>query len=234
MQARAAATRNGGFAQGYIAWHFPVVTVLLVALTLVAFGDNLFTDPGQPSNSDPKMVIHGIILLAWMVLLMVQAILPRTGRTDLHRRLGKAGFVVAMGVVLSTLWLFVAGFRGFEQMSPEVIGNRILLPSYAICMVGAWRMRARPDWHKRLVHAGTLLLLEPVLARTYDPLVAPLLPVMAPGTDDAEFYTYMASSWLTLFAALLAYDLLQKGRPHAVTLGALAWLVLVYFFAFTV
>lgn len=215
-------------------WHFPVAAALLLVLTLVAFGDNLFTDVHQPSNSEPVMVIHGLFLLAWMILLLAQSLLVFRRHTPLHRKLGLAGSIVGIGVVLSTIVLFWAVFKGFSVMSPEVIANRIFLPSYALCLLGAWRMRMRPDWHKRLIYVGTLLILEPVLARTFDPLVAPLLPPITPETDEALFTAYMVLMWNAFFVALLAYDKATIKRLHPVSLGGLAWVWLVYLFAYTV
>ena len=224
--------RLGDMASAYVRWHFPVGCALLLLLTLVAFGDNLVTDVTQPSNSNPVMVVHGLFLLAWMIVLVVQSQLPRSGRIDLHRKIGQWAFWVAGGVVLSTAVLFAAVWKGWAAMTPEVLANRILLPSYAICMVAAYRNRMRPQWHKRLVYCGTLLLSEPVLARTFDPLIVPLLPPMAPGADMPIFYGYMIIVWTGFFVGLLAYDRLSLRRFHRVTLGSLAWLYAVYALAF--
>jgi hypothetical protein len=40
--------------------YFSIVSVLLLFLSVVAFSDNLFTDVGQPSNRDPKLIVHGL------------------------------------------------------------------------------------------------------------------------------------------------------------------------------
>jgi hypothetical protein len=44
------------------AWgsYFSGISVLLLLLSIIAFSDNLFTDVGQPSNRDPKFIIHGL------------------------------------------------------------------------------------------------------------------------------------------------------------------------------
>jgi hypothetical protein len=205
-----------------------VAALLLLLLSLVAFGDNLFTDVGQPSNRDPKFIVHGLFLLAWVILLVVQSLLPRFGKLALHRRIGNYGFAIAAGVVLSTLWLFVAVWSGWAEVTAEVLANRIFLPLYAGCMIGAWQTRSRPEWHKRFVYCGTLFLLEPVLARTYDPLVAPLLPPYPPGGDDHLFYSYMVLVWTGFYLALLLYDRLRSGRFHPLSQASLATTYAVY------
>lgn len=52
--------------------YFPVLGVFLLALSLVAFSDNLFTDIGQPSNREPRFLIHGFFALVWFTLLAAQ------------------------------------------------------------------------------------------------------------------------------------------------------------------
>lgn len=212
---------RGGAASAYVRWHFAVGSALLLILSLVAFWDNLVSDVGQPSNADPKMVVHGVFLLAWMVLLTVQSSLPALGRLAWHRQVGPYGFAVAAGVALSTLWLFVAVWRGWDAVRPEVLANRLFLVLFALWMVGAWRTRKRPDWHKRFLYLGTLFLLEPVLARTYDPLIAPLLPVYPAGEDEHLFLSYLVLSWLAFYVGVMVYDRLKLGRFHRLTLASL-------------
>jgi hypothetical protein len=222
------------FARNYVRWHFPVACTLLLVLSLAAFSDNLVTDIGQPSNSDPKFVVHGLFLLAWVILLAVQSMLRGLGRLPLHRRLGTWGFGVAAGVTLSTLYLFAAVWKGWAALDPEAMANRILLPCYAACMVAAYRTRRRPELHKRFVYAGTLFLLEPVLARTFDPFVAPLLPAMQPGEDEPIFYGYRVALWTGFYLALLLYDRFRLGRLHPISLGSLAATYAVYAFVMLV
>jgi hypothetical protein len=213
---------QSGAASAYVRWHFAVGSALLLMLSLVAFWDNLVSDVGQPSNADPKMVVHGLFLLAWVVLLTVQSSLPALGRLAWHRRIGPYGFAAAAGVAFSTLWLFVAVWRGWDALRPEVLANRMFLALFVLWMVGAWRTRTRPDWHKRFLYLGTLFLLEPVLAWTYDPLIAPFMPVYPPGEDEHLFLGYLVTSWLAFYAATLVYDRLKLGRFHRLTLVSLA------------
>lgn len=230
----ASTTGSGGLAAFYVRWHFPMGCAWLLLLSLIAFWDNLVSDVTQPSNSNPVMIVHGLFLLAWMILLLVQASLPRFRRLDLHRKLGPHTFLVGAGVAISTVFLFVTVWKGWAAVRPEVLANRIFLPSYALCLVAAYRLRRRAEWHKRLVYCGTLLLSEPVLARAFDPTVGLLLPPMAPGADMPIFFAYMIIVWNGFFAALMLYDWLKSRRIHPATLGSLIWLHAVYAFSFAV
>lgn len=201
------------------ALYFPIVTTLLLFLSVLAFADNLFTDVHQPSNSDPQMVVHGLFAAAWVSLFAAQAWLIYLGRIDVHRRLGNWVLIAGAGLVLSTLYLFVSKFHGWAAMEPEVLANRLLLPVFVVCAVLAYTRRSRPDWHKRLLLIGTMALLEPVLARIYDPLFGPLLPAkMSEPLDTFLFLSFLFTSWLGLIGSLWLYDRLVIGRVHRVTI----------------
>lgn len=43
-------------------------------------------------------------------------------------------------------------------MSPEVIVNRLLLPSFGIAILAAWWLRRRTDRHRRRIYCGTLFV----------------------------------------------------------------------------
>lgn len=211
--------------------YFSIVSALLLFLSVVAFSDNLFTNVGQASNRDPKFVIHGLFGLAWYIVLVMQANLARVRSMRLHRNLGVASFVVAIGVTLTTLYLFVVLWKGWSNMTPEVRANRLLLPAYAVCLLMAWQLRSRAAWHKRLVFIGTFFMLEPVLARTYDPLVASWAKLLPPDVyteqvDEIGFLVFLWGSWIGAFLSLAAYDLKTQRRVHIVTAAGLCWLAL--------
>ena len=215
------------------AWspYYSAVSALLLVLSVIAFSDNLFTDVGQPSNSDPKFIVHGLFGFAWYALLATQANLARVGSYRLHRNLGVAAFVVAVGVILSTVYVFVVQWKGWVNMGAEARANRMHLAAYAVCLLCAWRYRGDSVWHHRLVFVGTFCMLEPVLARTYDPLIMswakPLLGgVYTSAVDEAAFVTYLWVTWIGFFISLALYDLRTRKRVHAVTAAGMGWLAL--------
>jgi uncharacterized membrane protein len=212
--------------------YFSIVSVVLLVLSVVAFSDNLFTDVGQPSNRDPKFIVHGVFGLAWYVLLAVQANLVRTRNLRLHRKLGIATLIVAIGVTLSTLYIFVVLWKGWANMEPEVRANRLLLPGYALCLLLAWRRRGQSDWHKRLIFVGTFFMLGPVVDRVYDPLVMswakPVFSTLyTKQVDEVAYLVFRWGSWIGFFLSLLVYDRKTLGRLHPVSLAGCAWFALV-------
>lgn len=212
--------------------YFSIVSVLLLALSLVAFSDNLLTDIGQPSNSDPKFVVHGLFGLAWYVLLATQANLVRVRNLRLHRKLGIATFIVAIGVTLSTLYIFVAIWNGWSNLAEEARAHRLFLPGFALCIWLAWQWRRYPDWHKRLIVIGTFFMQGPVLSRSYDPLIVswmePLFPDFTARVDETGFLLFFFGAWIAFFVSLAAYDWKTLRRAHPVTLAGAVWFVVTW------
>ena len=76
---------------------FLALAVLMLAVVAVGFGPSLYlrralgtVDRFGPSLP-PHLLAHGAVLTVWYVLFVVQALLVRTGRRDVHRRLGVTG-----------------------------------------------------------------------------------------------------------------------------------------------
>ena len=209
-----------------------IISTLLLFLSLAAFSDNLLTDVGQPSNSDPKFIIHGLFGLAWYVLLVAQANLVRVRNVRLHRKLGIATFIVAIGVTLSTLYIFIVLWKGWGHMTVEVRANRLFLPGYAACLLLAWLRRGQSDWHKRFIFTGTFFMLAPVLSRAYDPLIVswmePLFPAFAARLDQIGFLAFFFGIWIGFFLSLALYDWKTQRRIHPVTVAVFGWFVLTW------
>ncbi|WP_428408298.1 hypothetical protein [Hyphococcus sp.] len=214
-------------------YYFSYVSAVTLALSVWGFSDNLFWNIGQPSNSDPKFVIHGLFCLTWMIVFFLQANLVRTGNLRLHRKLGVAGFIAAIGVTVTTLYVFAAVWKGWDAMSPLVKANRLLLPSYSALVLLAILNRGRSDWHKRLILIATLYMLEPILSRAFDPL-EPLMAGLTDSQIDFYWWIFFVLVWNGLFASLFAYDFLTQKRIHQVTIAGYAWFCAIWIFVHTV
>ncbi len=84
----------------------------MLLMSVVAFSDNLLTDEGQKSNSNPKFIIHGLFCLAWFIMLVVQSGFIRSKNYKAHIRWGVAGMLMALGVFLSSVYIFVVIYKG--------------------------------------------------------------------------------------------------------------------------
>jgi hypothetical protein len=199
--------------------YFFVASVLLLGLSLIAFSDNLITDVRQESNADPKFVIHGLFMLAWMVILVIQTGFIKRFNYAAHEKLGIASVVVAAGVVVSTFYVFVSMYQGWDKMPSYVRTNRLFMASFAVLFVAAFLNRKRAEIHKRLMFMGTLYLLEPILSRVNGKIA------------DVDPLIFLVVVWNAFFASLFIYDWVTLKRIHPVTYLGFLWFYAVWIIA---
>jgi len=150
------------------------MAVAMLLTAVIGFGPTYFFKPVHPSPPlSPLLHVHGLVFTAWLVLLIVQSGLIRADRTDLHRRLGMFGAVLAAGVVV--LGLAVARYaaaRGTaaDGMTPLgfmifPIGQILLFGGFV--GAGLWNRR-RPELHRRFILVGSITMLTPAISRMVD------------------------------------------------------------------
>jgi hypothetical protein len=198
---------------------------LLVLLSVYAFSDNLFTDVGQKSNKDPKYIIHGLFCFAWFIIFLIQVNYVRKLQYKQHIRLGLAGMLAAVGVFVTTLYIFIAIFKGWQLMTPEVKANRFFMPAFAVFVYLGYRYRKQPAAHKRYMFIATIYMLGPILARAMAHSFLDNLLV-----SDLAWDITLMSCWTSFILSLLIYDRIILKRIHPVTIAgtgyyALTWVL---------
>lgn len=196
-------------------YYFSIVGILILLLSLLAFSDNLITDVGQESNRDPKFVIHGIIMFLWFFIFAIQANLIRKDNVEAHKKLGIAGMIVAIGVVLSTFYLLYATYNGWHNLVFYAKPNRFFVPSFAILIFLAFRYRRLPETHKRLILVANLLILEPILSR-------------ATAFINVSQFITIPLVWNAFFISLFVYDWMTIRKIHFISYMGLVWLYAVW------
>lgn len=127
---------------------------------------------GTPQLST-RLHIHGAVMSSWLALFFVQACLISARRTDLHRRLGILGIVIAIGVVLlGSTTTFNAAAREVGRHSAEANARVTVLcfelvqmMLFAGLVAAAIGMRRRPDYHKRLMLLATACMMPSAFSR---------------------------------------------------------------------
>ncbi len=194
--------------------YFFFSSLILLLLSLIAFSDNLLTDVGQESNSDPKFVVHGLLMFAWFIIFVVQTNFIRKGNHNAHIKWGIAGMISAIGVFLSTVYVFVAVYKGWDAMPYFVKANRFFMLSFAVLVVLGYLNRKNGTKHKRFVFLASLLILEPILSRVTGNL------------SIENGVAFIAIVWNGLFISLFVYDWLTLKKVHKIT-----WMGFVWFYA---
>jgi hypothetical protein len=162
----------------------------------------------------PLLHLHGLLFTSWVALVLVQMLLVSRRRVDVHRRLGVAGAVLAaVAVAVAFAAAISAARRGFTPPGapPPLVFLVIPIGDLAVfstLVAGGLLLRAKRDWHKRLMLMATLAILTPAIAR---------LPGVIAGGPPAFF----GLTDLFILACLI-YDRVANGRTHpAFLLGGL-------------
>jgi hypothetical protein len=203
---------------------FASIALIMVASMFIGFAPTFYLrslfessdasgDPGLPTY----LVLHGIVLTVWFLLFFVQTVLIVTRRTEVHRRLGFVGALLAVAVVVvatvATVRAIPAGFTAATADVTPVItlitGNLIVLLLFTVFVGTGVYFRRWPATHKRLMLLASVNVIAPAFSdqRAIGRVIQPSVPVPLP--------------ILVLIAplvALLVYDVILYRRPQAATI----------------
>ena len=195
---------------------------LLLATVVAGFARTFFLKPWFPEHQhlappEPFFLVHGAFFAAWFALLAVQPLLVAGGNRALHRRLGTWGAALAVAmVVLGIVGALIAARRpgGFIGVPLPPL-QFLVVPFAAVLLFGvfvalavAWR--GDPQAHKRLMLLASISLAEAAVARLPFAFLTAASPV--------PFFQAMELLTLALLLPMVGWDLLSRGRLHAVTL----------------
>jgi hypothetical protein len=151
---------------------FLPAAILIGIVVVLGFGPTYFYRPfATPKDSLTVIVhVHGALMSAWIALFIIQVILVAAGRTDLHRRLGKLGFVLLFLIAIVALpMLIVAAKLGDDHMPGPALPGMALVLGFLIAFVTLAALglhyRFRSDVHKRLMFLAALAAMEAAVSR---------------------------------------------------------------------
>jgi len=147
-----------GFYKTYIR-HFP------------GFEDNVRHD-GRQIHFTWVMHFHGMMMIGWLLMLLVQPIFILKGKVKLHRIVGRLSYVLAL-LVLITMYLVTRGALDRVVVPEEqaaVVARRMALdvPAiifFTILYILAIVYRHRTLLHSRYMISTAFMLISPPLAR---------------------------------------------------------------------
>jgi hypothetical protein len=163
----------------------------------------------------PLLHIHGALFTSWILLLLAQTALVAARRTDLHRRLGVAGAVLAATMVGVGLMAAIDAAQRGSTPVPGVPALSFFAIPFTDMVVFAGlagaglSLRRRTEAHKRLMLLATFALLPAAFAR-----ITPIGSLGPPG-----FFGVVD----LLVIVCMVYDRVTRGRLHPALLwGGLA------------
>lgn len=193
--------RNAGF---YLA--------LLFAAVFFGFYKTYFVAlPRHFSDISWMVHLHAAAAVAWILMLVAQPILLRSGRVAAHRFLGKFSYVLLPMFALSALpLLFFEWLRGDQLLLFASVADLVLLLFFYVCAM--WN-RKNPPVHARYMIATGLVLLDPTLGR-----LAGIFLELPP-----DFGNHLPFAVINLILLFLIFADRRAGRnfkPFAVALAA--------------
>jgi len=166
------------------------------------------------------MHLHGMLMVAWLGLLVTQSMLVGRGGLALHRTLGWASVVmlpliVVLGGVTCITALRAGFFPPFFTPAYFLALVHVGVAIFAALVATAVARRGQADWHKRLMVGSTVLLMEPALGR-----ILPMPLIMPWG----EWLAMVIQ--LGIVAIIIRHDRREIGRTHPATTAIVMAVVL--------
>jgi hypothetical protein len=158
----------------------------------------------------PLLHLHGLVFTSWLLLFVTQTTLVAAHRTDIHRRLGILGGVIAVLMILVGFATAVIRAQQGATPVPRISPLAFLvvplgdISVFAILVGASFYYRRRPDVHKRLMMLATISILAAAIAR---------LPFAIMKAGPPAFF---GLTDLFVIACVL-YDLVTLKRIHRTT-----------------
>lgn len=158
--------------------------------------------------------IHAAAFVGWLCLLTTQVVLIRSGRADIHRKLGIAGAVLASVMVVLALAASVIVDRlhfGKPDSDPSFLAIQLAdILNFGTLAAAAVVLRKTPSAHKRLTLLATIFIADAGFARWWGGSIAKSVG----GEGFWQNWAIMYLSDILLVALLGGYDLLTRRRLH--------------------
>lgn len=154
-------------------WFYLWVALASILIIFAGFVRTYYLRPLFGFAALPALLhLHGLVMTLWFVLFLVQVSLIERHRTDLHRRLGVLGAVLATAMVVVTATVVIRAAKRHITAFPETVGwPGFLLVSlgavltFALLFCGAIWFRRTSEVHKRLMALATISIWGPAIAR---------------------------------------------------------------------
>jgi hypothetical protein len=189
---------------------FTGMALAILLMMLVGFAPSYFLRSAASPPLSTLYHVHGLVFTSWILLFLGQTALVAGNRTDIHRRLGAAGVVLAFLVIVAGVTVSIETLRrggGAQIAEPRAffsipLGDMI---SFAVLVTAATMLRRSADAHKRLMLLATISILTAAVARF-------LAQINLGGTLGI----FLGTDIFVL--AIILYDFATRGRVHPASL----------------
>lgn len=207
MSTEAAPQRRVVERRFYVAAAIGAILVVFAGFARTYYLKGVFGAPAIPE----LVHVHGIVMTSWFLLFLVQVGLVATRRTNIHRKVGVGGTVLAaLMVTVSVATAISAARRGVSPGPPPLVFLVIPLGDllvFSILVAAGISLRKKLATHKRLMLMASMGILTPAIARLPFAFVETGGPLVFFGLTDL------------VILAVIAIDTVRNRRLHP----AFAW-----------
>ena len=207
--------------------------VFVILLSFAGFAPSLIDQSRRFAPPTTLHLVHGATALAWLLLYVTQALLVAKGRVDLHRRLGWAGPLIAVLLVLFGYYTITEGAFRVSDLSGDIyriliepgfppytdaeniagfLGSLGELITFSVLVAAGILFRHRAELHKRLMVFALLRLVPEALLHLSGTLVG-RVPL-----SRSVLFTGMLVIDLAVPFIPAVHDKLTRGRIHPASL----------------
>ncbi|MEO0479350.1 MAG: hypothetical protein AAF196_07715 [Planctomycetota bacterium] len=157
--------------------------LLLIGLIVLGFGGRTLFGHDELRPELPILLPHILTVGGWYVLLVVQSALIACKNRALHRRLGKLSALLALGLVVTGVWVMAANYR-LKDDAPLAFFNCLNLSQFVLLYIlGIRRVKSDRLAHPRLLIWGAIAMMPPALVRIVQTVGLPepitVIPMLA-------------------------------------------------------
>jgi hypothetical protein len=200
------------------------MAVVALIVVLVGFAPTYFLAGLFRAPLPNRLVhVHGAVFTLWIILFITQISLVTARRTDLHRLLGRLGFVLAVAVILLGTVAASDGLaRHLAQAGADTaegvrafyaipLGDMLMFSTFIYI---GYRNRFQPVVHKRLMWFATLSILDAGFDRwrVFEPYAPPIVDLIC---------------FTPLLLLTIGYDWWSKGKVQRITIWSTIFVVAV-------
>jgi hypothetical protein len=163
--------------------------------------------------------LHGLVFSSWIALFITQTSLVAAKRTRTHMRLGIAGGLVAILMIIIGSVTAIVRAKGPSPIPGVNPLSFLTIPLgdmlvFGILVGAAFYFRRKVDVHKRLMLLATIGILPAAVARLPFAFIQQYGPLAFFGLSDL------------FIIPCLIFDIITRGRPHRATVLAGALIVI--------
>ncbi len=110
------------------------------------------------------LIAHGLFMLSWYILIVIQTGLIAKKNYKLHMLLGQGSMAIVIGIIISGILITIISYRTTEDIGPVGM-NLFIVVDLLILYSLALAKRKNGASHKRFMTYASLAMLVPALAR---------------------------------------------------------------------